>query len=189
MIEWCLKREGNRLFDTDDAPDEGYGVEVGAVQLEGGVTVVVGDDEYVVGIGSGLQSLDERSLVGFEHIHLAPLEEKVAGGYALACHEVARAVGREHGVAANLYEEVGPLEDGHHELLALVCHDGRVAGEVACHGADGYERYAFFGTSLLNPMCDGDIFSIIVLIFVVAEHRAIASKQPFCGISGIIFNY
>lgn len=65
----------NRLFDTDDAPDEGYGMEVRAVKLEGGITVVVGDDEYVVGIGSGLQSLDERSLVGFEHIYLAPLEE------------------------------------------------------------------------------------------------------------------
>lgn len=65
------------LFETDDATHQCYGMEVGQGKLEGWIVVVVGHEEDVVVVGSVAHSLDERSLVGVEHIGLVPLEEDV----------------------------------------------------------------------------------------------------------------
>ena len=79
------------LLQTDHTHHERDVVDLGAWELEGLVIGVVAEDgERFVG-GALLHALDERPLLGVEHIDLVPLEEGVQR-HTLAGHDVAAVV-------------------------------------------------------------------------------------------------
>lgn len=77
------------LLHSDEAHNDGDGIDFGCGELEGLVVFVVGDDEDVRGIVARLDALDERPLLGIEDIGLVPLEEDVFERHLFASHYVA----------------------------------------------------------------------------------------------------
>lgn len=63
------------LFQANDAYDECDSMYFRIRQFKWVVLFVVGDDEYVLLVGSWFYALDEWSLCGVEHIGFVPLEE------------------------------------------------------------------------------------------------------------------
>ena len=78
-----------RLFQADEADDEGHGVDFGEGEFKRIIFWVVGNEGDVLLVGSGFDALDERPLRCVEDIGFVPLEEDRGHGDALAGHDVA----------------------------------------------------------------------------------------------------
>lgn len=80
------------LFEAYKSKHESYAIELISRKLERIVFGIVGDDKDMVVVGTTPYAFDERPLLSVEHVSFIPLKEQVAERYALAGHEVARAV-------------------------------------------------------------------------------------------------
>ena len=113
------------------------------MEFKGFVIGVVGNDEDVVLVGSGLDALDERPLVGIEDIDFVPLEEDVFHRNFLASYDVTAIIFRIHAASSNADQELGTLECGDDEAFTFVFEYGLLASECARHGADRYKWDSF----------------------------------------------
>lgn len=64
-----------KLFEADDADDECYGIDFRVCEFEGIVLRVIGNDENVFLVRSGLDALDNCPLRRVEDVGFIPLEE------------------------------------------------------------------------------------------------------------------
>lgn len=64
-----------KLFEADNANDEGYSIDVLVWKFKRIIFFVVGNDEDVLLVRSGLYALDNRALCRVEDVRLAPLKE------------------------------------------------------------------------------------------------------------------
>lgn len=64
-----------KLFEADDANDEGYGIDVLVWKFKGVIIFVVGNDEDVLLVRSRLYALDNCTLRRIKNVGFVPLEE------------------------------------------------------------------------------------------------------------------
>ena len=63
------------LLQSDNANNEGYGIDVLVWKFKGVILFVVGNDEDVLLVRSGLYALDNCTLCRVEDVGFVPLEE------------------------------------------------------------------------------------------------------------------
>lgn len=132
------------LLQPDHADHQRDVVDLGAWQLEGLIVGIVAEDgERFIG-GALLHALDERPLLGVEHIYFVPLEEGVQR-HTLAGHDVAAVVLGYHGGSFDGNEELSIFEGGYHIAVAFQLQHHLLAREHARHGIDGDEWDALAG--------------------------------------------
>ena len=108
------------LFEADDTDNQGYCIYGCAGEFKGIVFLIIGYDEYMILVVSGLDAFDEWSLIRVDDIHLVPLKEELIHGYTLTRNDVTGAVFWVHAGSFDLYKEVGSLECRYYVAVAFV---------------------------------------------------------------------
>lgn len=72
---WYPRGYQDGLLEANKADDESYGMDFGVCEFEGVVLWVIGNDEDMLLVRSGLYALDNRTLCRVEDIGFIPLEE------------------------------------------------------------------------------------------------------------------
>lgn len=111
-------------LEADDTDNQGYCIYGCAGEFKGIVFLIIGYDEYMILVVSGLDAFDEWPLIRVDDIYFVPLEEEVAHRHALASDNVPGAVFGIHAGTFDGYEEVCSLECRYHIALAVVFQYG-----------------------------------------------------------------
>ena len=165
MFPCCVKAGGHpsrgirgTLLQSDNANDEGDGIDFGVCEFEWVVLWVVRNDEDVLLVRSRLYALDNGPLLGVEDVWFVPLEEEVAHGYSLACHDVTGEIGWTHAISLYGHEEIRAVECRYHITLALILKNCLFSLKCSSHRTEWNEWNAF-----LIFLCNSEFICIFVV--------------------------